>query len=287
MALLNVIPKKDSQFIMNNIGVYLMENDLKKAEYYFKKVLDISPMDEAYENLANVYAIEGKTDSAEEMWAKAMQTENLKIKDETMHSMFKHHMKKENYAYAAKTAERLIALKDSLSERQTGNNVKAIQSEFDNIKSKQKYERNIMIAIIIITVLVLIATVSILFLRYKQYKTKAAMAHDQMMIKNYESQIKELERMDLHKEKEIEAIKTTVLWKKNDFENIIEYYRLVDMEFVDMLDNSYDELSPKYKFFLILEHIGMTDKQIMASMGIAEVSVRSIRSRVNKRKKDS
>lgn len=136
-----------------------------------------------------------------------------------------------------------------------------------------------------------------------------------MMIKNYESQIKELERMDLHKEKEIEAInkrkeklldkhrdtlnrgyilfneimngKTTVLWKKNDFENIIEYYRLVDMEFVDMLDNSYDELSPKYKFFLILEHIGMTDKQIMASMGIAEVSVRSIRSRVNKRKKDS
>lgn len=313
MALLNVIPKKDSQFIMNNIGVYLMKNDLKKAEYYFKKVLDISPMDEAYENLANVYAIEGKTDSAEEMWEKAMQTENLKIKDETMHSMFKHHMKKENYAYAAKTAERLIALKDSLSERQTGNNVKAIQSEFDNIKSKQKYERNIMIAIIIITVLVLIATVSILFLRYKQYKTKAAMAHDQMMIKNYESQIKELERMDQHKEKEIEAInkrkeklldkhrdtlnrgyilfneilngKTTVLWKKNDFENIIEYYRLVDMEFVDMLDNSYDELSPKYKFFLILEHTGKTDAEIMNIMAVAEVSLRSIRSRINKKKK--
>ena len=119
--------------------------------------------------------------------------------------------------------------------------------------------------------------------------------------------------MDLHKEKEIEAInkrkeklldkhrdtlnrgyilfneilngKTTVLWKKNDF-NIIEYYRLVDMEFVDMLDNSYDELSPKYKFFLILEHIGRTDKQIMAAMGIAEVSGRSIRSRVNKKKKE-
>ena len=270
-------------------------------------------MDEAYENLANVYAIEGKTDSAEEMWAKAMQTENLKIKDETMHSMFKHHMKKENYAYAAKTAERLIALKDSLSERQTGNNVKAIQSEFDNIKSKQKYERNIMIAIIIITVLVLIATVSILFLRYKQYKTKAAMAHDQMMIKNYENQILELERMGQHKEKEIEAInrrkeklldkhrdtlnrgytlftevmagKPTVLWKKSDFENVIEYYRLVDMEFVDMLDNAFDELSPKYKFFLILEHTGKTDSDIMDIMVIAESSLRSVRSRINKKKK--
>ena len=53
-----------------------------------------------------------------------------------------------------------------------------------------------------------------------------------------------------------------------------------------MLDNSYDELSPKYKFFLILEHIGRTDKQILAAMGIAEVSGRSIRSRVNKKKKE-
>lgn len=58
------------------------------------------------------------------------------------------------------------------------------------------------------------------------------------------------------------------------------------MEFVYMLDNSYDELSPKYKFFLILEHIGRTDKQIMAAMDIAEVSGRSIRSRVNKKKKE-
>ena len=119
--------------------------------------------------------------------------------------------------------------------------------------------------------------------------------------------------MDQHKEKEIEAInkrkeklldkhrdtlnrgyilfneilngKTTVLWKKNDFENIIEYYRLVDMEFVDMLDNSYDELSPKYKFFLILEHTGKTDAEIMNIMAVAEVSLRSIRSRINKKKK--
>ena len=57
------------------------------------------------------------------------------------------------------------------------------------------------------------------------------------------------------------------------------------MEFVDMLDNSYDELSPKYKFFLILEHTGKTDAEIMNIMAVAEVSLRSIRSRINKKKK--
>ena len=58
------------------------------------------------------------------------------------------------------------------------------------------------------------------------------------------------------------------------------------MEFVDKLETAYDEISPKYKFFLILEHIGKTDKEIMAAMCIADVTVRSIRSRVNKKKKD-
>lgn len=76
-----------------------------------------------------------------------------------------------------------------------------------------------------------------------------------------------------------------MLWKKNDFENVIEYYRLVDIEFIDTLDNSYEDLSPKYKFFMILSHEGKTDSEIMSIMGVAEVSLRSIRSRINKKKK--
>lgn len=136
-----------------------------------------------------------------------------------------------------------------------------------------------------------------------------------MLISNYERQVADLERQGQDNRKEIEAInrrkeklldrhrdtlnrgyqlfsdvtergKTTVLWKKHDFEIVIEYYRLTDVEFVDKLETAYDEISPKYKFFLILEHIGKTDKEIMAAMCIADVTVRSIRSRVNKKKKD-
>lgn len=313
MELMNSIPEKDSQFILNNIGVYLMKNNPQKAKRYFKQVLATAPLDVAYKNLASIYATEGKTDSAGLMWEKALQTEDMQIKDEVMHSMFSYQLQKGDYAEAARTAEKLIKLKDSLKERRSDNNVKAMQSEFDSIKSRERYERNIMVAIVCITLLALVAIASLLYFRYKQYKTKSAMAHDQMMIKNYENQILELERMGQHKEKEIEAInrrkeklldkhrdtlnrgytlfsevmagKPTVLWKKSDFENVIEYYRLVDMEFVDMLDNAFDELSPKYKFFLILEHTGKTDSDIMDIMVIAESSLRSVRSRINKKKK--
>lgn len=141
-------------------------------------MLATAPLDVVYKNLASIYATEGKTDSAGLMWEKALQTEDMQIKDEVMHSMFSYQLQKGDYAEAARTAEKLIKLKDSLKERRSDNNVKAMQSEFDSIKSRERYERNIMVAIVCITLLALVAIASLLYFRYKQYKTKSAMAHD-------------------------------------------------------------------------------------------------------------
>lgn len=312
MALMKYIPKRDRLFIMNNIGVYFMKNNPERAKRYFQEIIAAMPMEEAYENLASIYAAEGNSRLAEEMWNRAMSGGNLQIKDEVLHEMFRNQAKNADFIAATATAERLIRLKDSIEEKRNDYNVAAIQAEFDSIKSKQQYERHLAIAVGTIIAVTLAACFMLLYLRYKQYKTKAAIAHDQMMIKSYEAQIAELERHGKSKEKEIEAINrrreklidkhrdtlnrgyqlfsevqgggTTVLWKKHDFESVIEYYRLVDAEFVDLLDNGYDSLSPKYKFFLVMEHTGKTDAQLMAAMGVAEVSLRSIRSRINKRK---
>ena len=313
MALLKTIPEKDRLFIINNIGVYLLQHDKEKAKRYFMQILKTAPFGEAYENLASIYADEGNDSMAEIMWNKAVAQGSTQVKEGVLRTMFGWQKDRSDFAAAAATAERLMALKDSIAKTRNGNDVKTIQTEFDNIKSKQEYERNIALFIALLIITALSASIAILHFRYKQYKTKAVMAHDQMLIKSYEAQIAELQRLDEDKEKEIEAIrrrkeklldkhrntlnhgyqlfseiqngKSTVLWKKNDFENVIEYYRLVDIEFIDTLDNSYDDLSPKYKFFMILSHEGKTDSEIMAIMGVAEVSLRSIRSRINKKKK--
>lgn len=311
MALLKFIPNRDRLFIMNNIGVYFMKNDKERAKKYFLQILRVSPIEEAYENLASIYASEGNNKLADSMWMKALEFGNPQVKDDVLQAMFKNQTKNADFIAAAATAERLISLKDSMAMKRDNVNLKAMQAEFDNINSKQEYERKMTIAVAVIIILSLCASIALLYLRYKQYKTKAAMAHDQMMIRSYASQIEELKRQGESKQKEIETInrrkekllekhrdtlnrgyslfsdimggKTTVLWKKRDFECVIEYFRLVDVEFVDRLDNLFDDLSPKYKFFLILEHTGKTDAEIMAIMGVAEVSLRSIRSRVNKK----
>lgn len=313
MAQLKHIPQKDRLFIMNNIGVYLMHTDVKLAKQYFLHIIKTSPMEEAYENLASIYASEGKLDQAEWLLGKALATNDLQVKSEVLATIQHLQRMKNEHEKALLTTDKLIGIKDSMLEMRNNNNVKAIQAEFDNAKSRELYERQITLGVCLIVVLFLVVVIIFFYSRYKTYKTKAAIAMDQMLIKNYERQIADLQRLGNDKEKEIDQInrrkeklldrhrdtlnrgytlfseimdgKTTVLWKKHDFESVIEYYRLVDMEYVDAIENNYDGLSPKYMFCLILEHIGKTDAEIMQVMGLAEVSLRSVRSRINKKKK--
>ena len=73
--------------------------------------------------------------------------------------------------------------------------------------------------------------------------------------------------------------------KKHDFESFASYYSLVDVEYVASLDADYDGLSPKQKFFLIMEHMDKSETEIQNALGVAEVTMRSIRSRIGKKHK--
>lgn len=168
-------------------------------------------------------------------------------------------------------------------------------------------------ALIVIVVLVLLTIIATLYSWYRNYKGRAARAVDQLLIKSYETQLNELKRMAGDKTKEIEQLtrkrdllmekhrdslklglqryneamagQTTVLWKKHDFESFASYYSLVDVEFVASLDAEYDGLSPKQKFFLIMEHMDKSETEIQNALGVAEVTMRSIRSRIGKKHK--
>lgn len=92
-------------------------------------------------------------------------------------------------------------------------------------------------------------------------------------------------KLGLQRYNEAMAGQTTVLWKKHDFESFASYYSLVDVEYVASLDTEYDGLSPKQKFFLIMEHMDKSETEIQNALGVAEVTMRSIRSRIGKKHK--
>ena len=294
MEMLKYIPQKEQIYILNNIGAQLIATNPQKAKAILLKAISIAPMGAAYDNLATIYIREGDADKANELWNKALKTNDVQVKTDVMHSRFIHQ----------------CATADYMNWRE--NDIRSNQIAFDNIKAKQEYERKIEIGVFTIILLSLSLVLIFLFLRYRTYKTKNALATDQLRIKDFESQIAEFEKQGQEKQKEIESLykkkeilldkhrktlseghrlytnimegQTIVFWRKKEFENFIEYYRLININFVDYLESEYDMLSPKNQFFLVMVHLGKSDKEIMRIMGLADGSIRSIRSRINKRR---
>lgn len=311
-SVLRHVPSKDKKIVLNNVGAYLMHTNATLAKRYFCQILQTSPIDEAYGNLATIYMNEGNYVKADSLLRIALRSADMQIRCEAMWTLFHLQQKRGDTSGALLTAEKLVAQKDSMLKMRNNCNVQAIQLDFDNTKSRQKYERNIAIGGGLILLLLMLAVIIVLYYKYKEAKTKAAISIDQMRIRNYELQIADLQRNGINKEKEIKLLnrrkeallgkhrdmlnhgyllysdvlanKTTVLWRKRDFESVIEYYRLLDADFVDLIDNGYDGLSAKYKFEMILEHINKSNTEIEHIMGVANGSLRSIRSRIKKKK---
>lgn len=314
MELLPNIAEKNRPFIMNNLGSFLMETDTAMARKYLEESLEITPTSPAYACLGTLAAMRGDTARATKMWHEALiiapdtPSEELVLK-----AIMEFRSEQGEWREATMTAKRLLQLSDSVSRARPENNVRAVQSEFEQMRISHNYERMVTIAIIVIVVLVLLTIIATLYSWYRNYKGRAARAVDQLLIKSYETQLNELKRMAGDKTKEIEQLtrkrdllmekhrdslklglqryneamagQTTVLWKKHDFESFASYYSLVDVEYVASLDAEYDGLSPKQKFFLIMEHMDKSEGEIQNALGVAEVTMRSIRSRIGKKHK--
>ena len=312
MKMLHYIPRNEQIYILNNIGAQLIGTDPQRAKAVLLKAISIAPMGAAFDNLATIYMREGNMHRANELWDKALKTNSMQVRTDVMTSRFRHQCATADYKGAAETAQQLIGAKDSLYKSWKENDIRNNQMAFDNIKAEQEYEHKTEMGIFTIVLLSLSLVAIFLFLRYRTYKARNALALDQLRIKDFECQIADFEKQGQAKEKEIEELyrkrknflekhrenlseghklyidvmegKTIALWRKKEFENFIEYYRLINMSYVDALEVEYDSLSPKNQFFLIMEHIGKSDKEIMRIMGLADGSIRSIRSRINKRR---
>ena len=314
MELLPKIPERNRPYIMNNLGSFLLHTDTAMARQYLEESLDIMPTSAAYANLGTLAAQHGDTARATRMWREALAiVPDLQSEVSVLKTIYAYRTEHHQWHEANITAAQLLHLADSVERARPENNVKAIQAEFERMTISHNYERKITASLVAIITLALLAIIVVLYSLYRNYKARAARVTDQLLIKSYETQLDELKRMAGDKTKEIEQLtrkrdqlmekhrdslklglqryneamagQTTVLWRKHDFESFVTYYSLVDVQFVASLESDYDGLSPKQKFFLIMEHAGKDDVEIQNALGVAEVTMRSIRSRIGKKQR--
>ena len=105
------------------------------------------------------------------------------------------------------------------------------------------------------------------------------------------------QRLNVMKDKEVrilsngkllyESIKNggnTIHWSSMDFLDFLEYFKLIDMDYINRLDSLYSNLSPKQHLFLIARHLGKNEDEVGAILGIGASSVRSLKSRIKSKR---
>lgn len=174
MELLPNIAEKNRPFIMNNLGSFLMETDTAMARKYLEESLEITPTSPAYACLGTLAAMRGDTARATKMWHEALiiapdtPSEELVLK-----AIMEFRSEQGEWREATMTAKRLLQLSDSVSRARPENNVRAVQSEFEQMRISHNYERMVTIAIIVIVVLVLLTIIATLYSWYRNYKGRA------------------------------------------------------------------------------------------------------------------
>lgn len=115
---------------------------------------------------------------------------------------------------------------------------------------------------------------------------------DKKKIKKLEKQLKEETQKNLNFKNSGEILYNHVVnnkpiakWTTADMVNFIEYYRIINPDFVEDLDNNYNKLSPRYKIILILEDMKKSIDEIKIIMSFEETSYYSAKSRINGAKK--
>lgn len=319
LNLLNFASEEGKSYVLGDLGRLFQKIDPVKAEQFINEAIKLSPDGGTYAILASFYYTKGEKEKVEPLLKKAINNANSKQKFIVLQVWRDYKMAEKQYKEANELSIELSNLKDSIQKANKAQDLKAVQTAFDNQIKEEKSKRTMSYAALAIVLLVATVVAMTFYYKYKDAKLEQQLEQDRREIERINLQIDaarkaiaENEALRADKEKEIKRLqretakveqrhsgiladgrqryleitggKTTVTWTKDCFRNFVEYYKIVSPEFASVLDNDYSMATYKNKTLLILENMGNTIKDIASIMGTSETAVRMARSRMKKKK---
>lgn len=305
---INFVDQEDQAYFYYNISLLYKKKDRQKAKYYLHKSLAIKPLANAYNELASIYMSEGKNDLANQTMAKGMNITTDDHKIELYQTAAEMKAQQHDYQTAYELMRKMEQLKDKNTAKDKMNEIYQIQAKYDHEILSQKYQQKILNIIYIVSVGLLLLLIQYTLKKYKLSKDKKNVLQSQLLINIYNEKINALKGSKDKSDHEIKELKnkiselqdkqsrilyegqklfeqiesgeTVIRWNKSDFIHFIEYYKIKDLPFVNHLENDYDDLSPRYKFFEILYHMGKDDQDVERILAISKSTIKSNRTRI-------
>ena len=316
-----VMPPRDRSDILSALGRhYLQKGQTNKALSYLRQAYADYPLPEVCVALSQICRQRQLRDSAQWYISQALRHySDLQDRVNTLSSIYEINLAEQHYEGAARVANWLMQAKDSLAAQQRTADIREIQMKYDNETTRWHYDQlliRILYGSILFIILVAFVIVRVLV---KSYRARQRIDRDQVLLSEYNRQIEQLKlngqdterrssqkiRMLERKINEILARQTdqlahgralfdslkqggtVVKWSKADVNDLIDYYKLINVAFVLNFDADYTSLSQGNRLFLILQDMGFSDADICHILGISQGAIRTTRSRIRSKKKDN
>lgn len=294
--------------LANVASSYFNQGHMDKAEHYIRQSLAVEPTAYAYYILGSIYLEQGKGAQAEALWGKAISTGSPEVRAEAMLWMADLKKGGGQYREATELMAKAEALSDSISRAKETEGTLRLQAAMEHAEAERNAEgRLTAAAILAVAIAAVLATLAV-YLRRKANMTKHRLAEMQELTDKYGQEISRLSLSKAENEKRISSLNrkmetlrsrraaiigrgrqryeeikgggTVAGWRKEDYEAAIEYYRTVNPEAVDRIENRHKRLTPYNTFCLLLPHIGIADDDIPHAMNMSVGAARTMKYRL-------
>lgn len=296
---------------LTNIGMLYKDEDMEKAKGYFRESLKHKDSSAALENLADILFEEGKQEEAYKLWKKALTINDGDYKDNIIHSILSYDIERGHIENVCDNLDEIVHIKDSIINSLKNDTIKDLQLRFDHEvamhQQEQKannWQKGALVAIIVVILLVA-------YIVIRRMSEKSKLQEAQMLINDYTTQIRELEKSNTEADatinelqnkikEQLESLSPQLLrgqmlyeqirrgelttihkWSRSDEKLFVDYYKVMDYRTVNKLSSvkRADKLTDHNLFYLLLKEMGKTDPEIQELFGISNNAIRVIKSK--------
>lgn len=295
---------------MTNVGYFYYKQGLyDKSERILSETVAIYPYPMALINLGMTCTMLGKEAEADSLFRLAWVDAGYAEKAELLQFRAEQAEKKGKFEASAELYRKAKAMQDSVEISRDTEGVVTSQREYEQKDYRQRVRRNETVALVMAALAVVALTATgVMLYRRKMNKVQKTVSDGNRRIEEYTARIKALELADRRHsdearrlERKIRRLKdeqntvinrgkslyehimaggNTATWKKNNFDEFIEYYRMGHPDMVAGAENGYRRLSSANIFYLILADMGIDDAGVQRIMCMSPGAVRTMKSRI-------
>ena len=309
-------PKEHATYL-NNIGFfYYDKGNYEEAETLFRKADNLISAPTIKINIIKTCYMLNKSQEADSILQATWPKTDHELKAEMLQFLAERAEKQGDFKAAAKYYKQVKEQEDSLKMSQNTEEAITTQQAYDIEKREEETShRETMAGVIAAIVTAILAAVAIRYHQKKINKAKKAIADNDTTIKELTVKVEELERSDRKHSHEADALRrkirklkdeqneilgrgqrlydditaggNTATWKKKDFDEFIEFYRVSHPEVVADAEDNYKRLSSTNIFYLILTDMGHGDDDAQRIMCMTAGALRTMKSRINGKRKNA